>query len=382
MDPTSSAVREQLNDITECSICHDTFRDPRTLPCLHTFCFECLETYAKGKRPGEIIECPLCRKKHTIPERGLADLPKNFFIGKLLQIKELSNVSAEDKKFHCELCCSDVNEDECAPATMYCVDCQERLCDGCANIHRRQKATRTHTCIKPGDNFAATSYHVKSLTTFCGTHKSKQIELFCEQCDVTICVICYVEQHNTHKCSDVDNVATDFRQLLKADAMNLADVAQKHTADLKKVEEEKLHFMGCLDKIEGEVCTRVEQLKELIDSQKQTILTKIETIRQERIKQVKNTVSEIDGHISIVDSFKRYLDEMSQKGASVDVASEKGRLHNKATELSNCDAVQKTIEELGTVTVTFTSSRILTDISDNAIGQLDTSVSKRGLLLI
>jgi hypothetical protein len=51
--PTS----EELNRAgRECSICKETFRDPRKLHCSHIFCKSCLENWSK--RRGT---CPLCR---------------------------------------------------------------------------------------------------------------------------------------------------------------------------------------------------------------------------------------------------------------------------------------------------------------------------------
>jgi len=38
------------------------------------------------------VACPLCRKEFTLSSNGVVDLPKNFFVAKLLQMKELSSV--------------------------------------------------------------------------------------------------------------------------------------------------------------------------------------------------------------------------------------------------------------------------------------------------
>ena len=88
------ATAKQLDDITECSICTEVYTDPRVLPCVHTYCLKCIEKYSEDKQPGDELACPLCRKEFTLPSNGVADLPKNFFVNNLLQVRELSSVES------------------------------------------------------------------------------------------------------------------------------------------------------------------------------------------------------------------------------------------------------------------------------------------------
>jgi len=81
--------------INECSICVEVFKNPKSLPCLHTFCLDCIKTYAKNRRVGERVACPLCRKLFTIPPGGLDELPHNFWIDKLEKQRTSSTNSQE-----------------------------------------------------------------------------------------------------------------------------------------------------------------------------------------------------------------------------------------------------------------------------------------------
>jgi len=48
-----------LRDLTECPICRETLADPKTLPCLHTFCCSCLAAHSQGTNTAT---CPSCRQ--------------------------------------------------------------------------------------------------------------------------------------------------------------------------------------------------------------------------------------------------------------------------------------------------------------------------------
>lgn len=67
----SMAQMLNIDDLKEdyliCDVCGDEYdedhREPRVLPCLHTFCNRCLE----GMVRDWTLTCPTCRIKHSVP---------------------------------------------------------------------------------------------------------------------------------------------------------------------------------------------------------------------------------------------------------------------------------------------------------------------------
>src|SRR6218665_3400105 len=93
-EDTPRKAEDQLRAITECPICMDVFTDPRVLPCIHSFCFECLRhtSEATQKKPEDKMPCPLCRKEFIIPADGVNGVQKNFFVENLLVVKATTQV--------------------------------------------------------------------------------------------------------------------------------------------------------------------------------------------------------------------------------------------------------------------------------------------------
>jgi len=96
------------------------------------------------------VPCPMCRTVLTIPLGGLAGLPRSFVIENLIDFLERSRKQV--CKALCESCEKDSDEHEGSipPATMYCVDCNQKLCKPCSKPHKAMKG-RPHRVGDLGD---------------------------------------------------------------------------------------------------------------------------------------------------------------------------------------------------------------------------------------
>src|SRR6218665_2499125 len=104
--------RQEIDAMTTCSMCTKVFTDPKTLPCIHTFCMKCLSENGlkTNKGPGDEMPCPICRRMFQIPTGGFHALPKNFFIEKLMQVARVSDQPASSEAL-CDACAEDNNEE-------------------------------------------------------------------------------------------------------------------------------------------------------------------------------------------------------------------------------------------------------------------------------
>ena len=233
------SVVKELYDMTECSICTELFTDPRILPCVHTFCLKCLLNYGKDKQPGDDMPCPLCRKEFTIPDDGLSGLQKNFFMEKLLSVRKLS-AGEEAGHILCDVCSSDEARPSEAtssapPASKHCVQCQENYCDQCSRSHAKMKATASHVMVEIGKELQKEEIALR-LPTTCDTHKGEEIKAFCLECELAICMMCFIKSHKTHDCSNIEEVSVDRRKQVKSDTDKITQLMKKVEGVLPRFE--------------------------------------------------------------------------------------------------------------------------------------------------
>jgi len=361
------ATANQLDDITECPICTEVYTDPRVLPCVHTYCLKCIREWSKGKHPGDELACPLCRKEFTLSSNGVDDLPRNVFVTNLLEIKQLTSV--ESKTSGCEAC-SDSGEEatEVKVATVYCVECQQKLCQACKEEHKKFRITSRHKIVELGSE----SLSLKLPFSTCEKHVDKYLEIFCFDCKLAICMICHINTHNKHKCSGVNEIAGVFQEQMASDVMGkMTDGVSQCREILAKIEKEKNDFTEQIAKAEMEISEKAEQLKRMIDVHKAKLVEELSSMKQKRMKWVESLREKIERQLLSMESYKKYVNEVRQKGTACNIERSASGLHDRADELLNFDDdIKRTLHHLGHADVMFTSSDFVVDDVNKTLGQL------------
>ena len=206
----------------ECPLCLETVKNPKTLPCLHSFCLECLDKLANFARRQlqTKIKCPVCQTSFSIPDTDtFANLPSSFHLNRLVDVLALHDSTVQVQK--CNSC------DESNPATSYCFVCQSFMCESCFQAHQRLKATRDHRNVLIDKLQAQDVQELIERPIMCSKkyHKDQPLEFYCQDCKVLICQKCSVVSHNRHNMTDTQQAAQEQKiQMVEAVAKLKAEV--------------------------------------------------------------------------------------------------------------------------------------------------------------
>lgn len=142
-------LQEQLT----CTICLDLYINPKTLPCLHSFCLKCLEALPLVFQGDNYrMACPVCRNHVQLPEpTGAAGFPTTFHLNNIKEIHSLMK-KASNEQVTCDNCAA-------ANAIAYCKDCCRFLCQKCVNTHKNWLEFANHQMTNLGE-VASTASHL------------------------------------------------------------------------------------------------------------------------------------------------------------------------------------------------------------------------------
>jgi RING-type zinc-finger/B-box zinc finger len=364
--------KKPLYSIAECPSCRDVYTDPRTLPCVHTVCLECITKWNESKHQcsQEDASCPLCQKEFVMPAKGFQSLPKNTFITKMLSVVMIANGDA--KRQPCDTCL--LNEkipgDRKPFALTFCFDCQERLCDRCNDAHSTLKATRSHKTTVLGEKMD--NGLVRCPPTRCDEHPDDELKVVCLDCQTTLCMVCCVTKHGGHQTADVIKIAEEYHTWLLDDVSSLRNTVDKFSISIDKLEAKKANIVEQVKAIEDIISKTAEHLKSKIDRNKEQLLAELGNIKSRKLREDETTINKAIENKSLLESLMNYCQELLSRGSSSDITMEAKRLHGKTAELMKAYENGLSSQTISPITLQFNPATDLFDrnANDNLVGSL------------
>ena len=277
-------VEEQLN----CSICLDTYTDPKILQCFHVFCRQCLVPLGVRDQQGQLsLTCPTCRQATPIPARGVAGLQSAFHINTLLEILEDSA-----RKFENE------------PAT------PER---------------ETPTDLNPGNK-----------ASHCFVHEDKELELYCETCGELICLKC-VTKSGKHHSHDYEELNVAFEKYKKEITSSLEPM-EKQVTIIKKalalIEQCRGEISDQRAALEDNIHVTFRRLREVLTVRETQLIGKLHKTTQGKLKGLAAQSDQIETTLAQLDSCLHFMRESIKAGNESNVLMMKTNTVHQVKELT------------------------------------------------
>ena len=244
-----------LQKEAECPLCLETVNNPKTLPCLHSFCLECLDKHAGFARRQlqATIKCPVCQTSFQIPEGdSFKNLPTSYHLNRLVDVLALKDSGAQAQK--CGSC------DENNTASSYCFVCENFLCTPCFEAHQRLKATRGHRNVVIEKLQVQDVEDLIHRPAMCSQqyHENQPLEFYCEECKVPICHKCSVVGHNRH-------IMTDTQKAAQVQKMQMMDALEKVKAETVVYEKKIRQQTELMDKNKKEIISCEKKMTDLVE---------------------------------------------------------------------------------------------------------------------
>ena len=274
---------EQLN----CSICLDTYTDPKLLQCFHVYCRQCLVPLVDRDQQGRLgLSCPTCRQVTPIPDRGVAGLQPAFHINHLLEVQE-SLQKVEN------------------PATT------------------PEGAVKDPEIVEPS-------------VRFCFEHPEEELRLYCETCGELVCVQCIMKdgKHRDHDCTVLKKAFDKYKEEITSSlepmegqvtaiekALAQLDACCREISDQRAVTEENIHVT-------------FRRLREVLNVRETELIGRLHELTQEKLKDLAAQRDQIETTLAQLHSCLHFMRESLRPGNEGDVLMMKGNTVRRVMELT------------------------------------------------
>ncbi|XP_009874657.1 PREDICTED: tripartite motif-containing protein 66 [Apaloderma vittatum] len=293
---------ETLDLLRNCPVCKWDLRkkDPRMLPCLHSFCKDCLPDLIQAYSciPTEfgvlyegILSCPVCKQSCFA-----RDVVENFFL------KDIPTGDSAMAK-SCSMC------KEKRPAHSLCTSCNKWLCSSCTEEHRHGKETGDRFLAVSLKGCTATEDEAREFSLFCPVHIQEPLKLFCETCDTLTCRSCLLTEHKEHRFRHLDEALQNQRVILENVITKVEEKKNGIQVTAKQIEDRLLEVKHLYKKVENEIKMAKMVLMSEINKRTNILLEQLEKItseRKQKLEQQLQSVVVLGRQVEHVQNFIRW----------------------------------------------------------------------------
>uniref|UniRef100_A0A1X7STP7 RING-type domain-containing protein n=1 Tax=Amphimedon queenslandica TaxID=400682 RepID=A0A1X7STP7_AMPQE len=276
--PSSSSpeLRHKMEEQLTCPVCLDDYTNPKTLPCLHSFCQECLERLPLDKKNETYyLSCPNCRQHAELPKDGVGAFPVAFHLNNLKEMQGLLN----------------------------------------------NRSSKVHI----------PAFNPPEVT--CDDH-GKSLELFCETCDTGICVTCQFGDHKHHKYELITEKYDQHCEKLKECLLPV----ERRKAALKKIlsaiteREGEIRERG--EGVLAEIHGMVEDMINVLRRSERKLTEQAKRVIDSRLKVLSEQKESTKKSLKLVEDVTTYVEQSLKTGSPQQVLGSKKQMMERMSNVT------------------------------------------------
>ncbi|KAK5598817.1 hypothetical protein CRENBAI_003921 [Crenichthys baileyi] len=335
-----------VNPRAVCSVCKRLYREPKILPCLHTFCSDCIgqlepfsasprgrsngpEVGGRSEKAAEkdraavsvTVLCPECDTEVDIPQSGPAGLSTDHLALDEVFLETL----VSDGPLGCDLCGEGSAESRCEV-------CSVNLCEFCCQAHRRQKRTASHS-VQAVAELKARGRLCRPV--LCSLHPGQELRLFCQPCDLSVCLECAATLHREHRCCPthdvIDHHGDRIRELV---SVHLRPHLERLEESLQKVEISQENLRVRVDATANEIRAFARGYASAVEAHCLSLLRRLEELRVQRRNHLHLQRAQLEQALLDVRGSVEFAERLLSCGSDAEILSVKGVTLRRLTSLA------------------------------------------------
>ena len=381
----------QLEGDLECTVCLEVLKDPRTLPCCHSFCKDCLEgvvqtcrdTAPRGQ-PIREIPCPNCRATFPLdPDKHVADMPRNHFICNLVKV-----TAVLDRGIGVP-CSHNCNQ---SYSVARCVTCEKFLCRECLTDHNKYRGHNGHSVLTMEELSKPENRKKIKDKMYCNEHSGKKLKVYCETCNELICKDCMDFKHikqEGHSCSLVKDVANNYKELLALNNKAMEDALTEGHVYVQRLSLTTEQFDRDAENIKSQIVQKkdavMKNIAEIVEQKTTTLLNKVDEIHNGKRANLDRQTDETKQFVESIKTSVQLSKQLVDQGTEEEIiSSQKMMLDNANNLLAKREEYFKASIPVAKLRYTACTDKepinekILTSVAKKALGEVSEENHDKG----
>ena len=279
---------QKLEDQLNCSICLDTYTNPKLLQCFHVYCKECLVRLVVRDQRGKLsLTCPNCRQVTPVPDTGVSGLQSAFHINHLLEIVE---------------------------------------------EHKKEK----DTAIAETTEGVATRVALQQQSSHCTEHVDEELKLYCETCSEVICYKCISKwgKHHSHDYESISDAFEKYKEEISTFLEPMGNQLTRIDQALTDVETCSAEVDVRQDLVETNIEGTVRELHIVLEARKTNLLNRLQEISRSKHKRLAAQKDLLETTQAQLHSCEGFVRQSIKTGCQSEVLKMRKTIVHQAKELT------------------------------------------------
>ncbi|XP_005816789.2 tripartite motif-containing protein 16-like [Xiphophorus maculatus] len=283
-----------------CSICLDLLKDPVTIPCGHSYCMNCINSFWDEGQQKKNYHCPQCRE--TFTPRPV--LKKNTMLAALVeQLKKtgLQAAAADLRSAGPEDVACDFCTGRKLKAIKSCLVCLASYCEKHLQPHYDVAPLKKHKLVEPSKNLQE---------NICSKH-DEVMKMFCRTDQKCICYLCSVDEHKGHDTVSAAAERTERQRELEERRGNIQQRIQDREKDVKLLQQEVEAINHSADKTVEDSEKIFTELIRLLQKRSSDVKQQIRSQQETEVSRVKDVQEKLEQEITELKRKDAELEQLS-----------------------------------------------------------------------
>ncbi|XP_039634745.1 tripartite motif-containing protein 16-like [Perca fluviatilis] len=270
-----------------CSICLDLLKDPVAIPCGHSYCMNCINSFWDDRDEKETHSCPQCRQSFT-PRPVLL---KNTMLAVLVEELKKTGLQAAPAD-HCYAGAEDVACDVCTrrklKANKSCLQCLASFCEKHLQLHFESETFKKHKLVEPSK---------KLQENVCSRH-DEVMKMFCRTDQQLICYLCSVDEHKGHDTVSAAAERAERQRELEGSRQNIQQRIQDREKDVKLLRQQAEAINLSADKAVEDSEKIFTELIRLLEKRSSDVKQQVRSQQKSEVSRVKELQEKLEQEIT------------------------------------------------------------------------------------